>query len=108
MNSVIIGLAFFSSALVGGIAVKNTFEGFADEIKTEIACLATKNNKDIQDISERLRNKDLEEKKLYIKIYGDDYPGQKAEKLYQICEDDDELFNVLMQLKDLVEEEKHG
>ena len=77
-------------------------------IKTEIACLATKNNKDIQDISERLRNKDFEEEKLYIKIYGDDYPGQKAEKLYQICEDDDELFNVLMQLKDLVEEEKHG
>lgn len=108
MNSVIIGLALFSSALVGGIAIKNTFERFADEIKTEIAILATKNNNDIQDMSARLKSIDLEEEKLYIKIYGDDSPSQKAEKLYQICEDDDELFNVLMQLKDLVEEEKRG
>ena len=33
MNNVILALAFFSSALVGGIAIKNTFERFADEIK---------------------------------------------------------------------------
>ena len=42
MNYVIMALAFCSSALVGGIAIKNTFERFADEIKTEIAVLATR------------------------------------------------------------------
>ena len=68
MNYVIMALAFFSSALVGGIAIKNTFERFADEIKTEIAILATKNNNDIQDMANRLRNVDLKGEKLHVKI----------------------------------------
>lgn len=104
MNSVIIGLAFFSSALVGGIAIKNTFERFADEIKTEIACLATKNNNDIQDMAKRLQNVDIRGvDKLHVKIYADDRPGKKAEKLYEICETNDELVKVLLQLETLVE-----
>lgn len=106
MNSVIIGLAFFSSALVGGIAIKNTFERFADEIKTEIAILATKNNNDIQDMAKRLQNVDIRGvDKWHVKIYADDYPGKKAEKLYEICETNDELVKVLLQLDTLVEKE---
>lgn len=106
MNNVIMALAFFSSALVGGIAIKNTFERFADEIKTEIAVLATKNNNDIQDMANRLRNVDLKGEKLHVKIYADDYPGEKAEKLYEICATNDELVKVLLQLETLVEKEQ--
>lgn len=106
MNNVIMALAFFSSALVGGIAIKNTFERFADEIKTEIAVLATKNNNDIQDMANRLRNVDLKGEKLHVKIYADDYPGEKAEKLYEICATNDELVKVLLQLETLVKREQ--
>lgn len=90
--------------LVGGIAVKNGLEKFTDEIKTEIALLATKNNNDIQDISKRLRNVDIRGvDKWHVKIYADDYPGKKAEKLYEICETNDELVKVLLQLETLVD-----
>lgn len=90
--------------LVGGIAVKNGLEKFTDEIKTEIALLATKNNNDIQDISKRLRNVDIRGvDKLHVKIYVDDSPERKAEKLYEICETNAALINVLMQLEKLVE-----
>lgn len=106
MNSVIIGLAFFSSALVGGIAIKNTFERFANEIKTEIACLATKNNNDIQDMAARLKSIGLKGEKLHIKLYADDSPEEKAEKLYEICATDTELINVLMQLDSIVDRER--
>lgn len=104
MNYVIMALAFFSSALVGGIAIKNTFDGFADEIKTEIAILATKNNNDIQDMAKRLQNVDIRGvDKWHVKIYADDRPGKKAEKLYEICETNDELVKVLLQLETLVD-----
>lgn len=62
-DAVIISLAVFSSVLVGGIAIRNGLERFADEIKTEIACLATKNNNDMQDILYRLKRVEIKEEK---------------------------------------------
>lgn len=98
-----------SCILVSGIIIKNGFNRFADEIKTEVACLATKNNNDIQELSKRLRNVDIRGvDKLHVKIYADDYPGKKAEKLYEICETNDELVKVLLQLETLVEREENN
>lgn len=106
MNNVVMALAFFSSVLVGGIAIRNGLEKFADEIKTEIAILATKNNNDIQDMSARLKSIGLKGEKLHIKLYADDRPEEKAEKLYEICATNDELVKVLLQLETLVEREQ--
>lgn len=109
MNNVVMGLAFFSSVLVGGIAIKNTFERFADEIKTEIAILATKNNKDIQNMTELLKGQDFAAGvpgKRRRTIYEDDYVGIKAEKIYEICKSDAELVNILLQLETLVERKR--
>ena len=95
--------------LVGGIAVKNGLEKFTDEIKTEIALLATKNNNDIQDIAKRLRNVDIRGvEKRHTKIYADDRPGKKAEKLYEICASDAELIKVLLQLESLVDRKEEN
>ncbi len=103
-DAVIISLAIFSSVLVGGIAIRNGLERFADEIKTEIAILATKNNKDIQNMSELLKGQGFAAGgKRCRTIYEDDYVGKKAEKIYEICKSDAELVNVLLQLEMLVE-----
>lgn len=37
---------------------------------------------------------------LFIKVYADSEPQEKAEKLYQICEDRTELMEVLNELKE--------
>ena len=104
MTNVIIAFSIFSSILISGIIIKNSFDKITDEIKTEIACLATKNNNDIQDIAKRLKTDSG--KGIYVKIYAEDYPGKKAEKLYEICETNTELVKVLLQLETLVEKEE--
>ena len=57
------------------------------------------------DIS-RIETPDLTFGRRTVKIYADDYPGKKAEKLYEICATNDELVKVLLQLETLVEREQ--
>ena len=105
MNTVVIVLAFFSTILVGALAIKNGLESFADEIKTEIAILETKNNNDIQKIAKRLDNVDIRGvEKSHVKIYIDDSFSKKAEKIYEVCETNDELLKVLLHLDEIVKE----